>query len=115
MNTQTKRSIAALAICATLAGASLPARAESGVRVAFRDLDLSAPEGVAALYQRIERAARLVCRDSSAPWDAGRATTFERCYEAAVDDAIMAIDRPQLTALRAAKSSRAVQVGAASE
>ena len=106
MNTPCKRSAAAFAICVALAGASLPARAESGVRIRFRDLDLSSSEGIAALYQRIERGARLVCRDSSAPWDAGSVRTFQRCHEAAIEDAVATINQPRLTALHLEKSGR---------
>ena len=112
MNTSCKRSAVALAICVALAGVSLPIRADTGVRIGFRDLDLSSSAGVAALYQRIERGAKLVCRDSSAPWDAGRFTTFQRCYDVAIEDAVSTIDQPQLTALHLARSSGPVQVGA---
>jgi UrcA family protein len=115
MNTTCKRSVATLAICAALAGVSLPAQAETGVRIRFRDLDVGSSEGVAALYERIERAARLLCRDSLAPWDAGRVGTFQRCHAMAVEDAVVAINQPRLTALHLAKSGKAVQVGEASE
>jgi UrcA family protein len=120
MNTMMKRSIAALALTASFATLSLPAQAddkaaqtESNITVKFRDLDLSKPEGVATLYQRIERSARLVCTDSSSPWDAGRVATMQRCYDAAIQDAVSAINQPQLTAFHQAKTGKPVQVGAA--
>jgi UrcA family protein len=106
MSTQCNRSAAALAICVALAGVLLPAQADTGVRVKFRDLDLSSPKGIATLYQRIERAARLVCTDSSAPWDGERVTTFQRCYDAAIEDAVATIDQPMLTALHRAKNEQ---------
>jgi UrcA family protein len=119
------RSIAALVLAAALTTVllvSLPAHAdesatsaESNIKVKFRDLDLSKPEGVATLYQRIERSARLVCTDSSSPWDAGRVATMQRCYEAAIQDAVSAINRPQLTAFHQSKTGKPVQVGAASK
>jgi UrcA family protein len=120
-NTMIKRSMAALALTAAFT-VSLPALAnetatpaESSIRVKIRDLDLSKPEGVATLYQRIERSARLVCTDSSSPWDAGRVATMQRCYEAAIQDAVSAINQPQLTAFHQSKTGKPVQVGAASK
>jgi UrcA family protein len=91
MSTLNTRSIAAFALTASLTGVSLPAQAEQpkaptdsniNINLKFRDLDLSKPEGVAALYDRIERSARLVCKDTSSPWDAERVETFQRCYQA---------------------------------
>ena len=122
MNTMIKRSIAAFALTAAFTTLSLPAQAdehsvptESTITVKFRDLDLSKPDGVATLYQRIERSARLVCTDSSSPWDAGRVATMQRCYEAAIQDAVSNINQPQLTAFHQAKTGKPVQVGAASK
>ncbi len=54
--------------------------------------DLSKPEGVAALYQRIERSAWLVCKDSTSPWE----------------DAVSTVNQPQLTALHRAKTEKPV-------
>jgi UrcA family protein len=121
MNTMIKRSIGAFALSIAFTTTSLPVQAgesaatgESNIKVKFRDLDLSKPEGVAALYQRIERSARLVCTDSSSPWDAGRVETFKRCYQGAIEDAVSSINQPQLTALHQSKTTKPVQVGAAS-
>ena len=112
MSTLNTRWFAAFALTAALTGVSLPAQAD--MKVKFGDLDLSKPEGIAALYGRIERSARLVCKDSSSPWDAGRVETFQRCYQAAIQDAVATANQPQLTALHRAKTSQPVQVGAAS-
>jgi UrcA family protein len=119
MNTLIKRSMVALTFAGFVSGLALPAHAdgaasgEPNITVKFRDLDLSKPEGVATLYQRIERSARLVCTDSSSPYDAGRVATFERCYKAAIQDAVSSIDQPQLTALHRARTEKPVQVGSA--
>ncbi len=111
MNALIERSIAAFALAATFTSLTLTAQAEkpadpteSNIKVKFRDLDLSKLEGVAALYDRIERSARLVCKDSTSPWDAGRVETFQRCYEAAIQDAVSSINQPKLTALHRAKT-----------
>ena len=119
MNTLVKRSMTAFALTAALASLSLPAQAdpaassEPNITVKFRDLDLTKAEGVATLYQRIERSARLVCTDSSSPYDAGRVETFQRCYQAAIQDAVASINQPTLTALHRAKTEKPVQVGSA--
>ena len=119
MNTLIKRSMAALAFAGLVSALSLPAQAdeavpsEPNIKVKFRDLDLSKPEGAAALYQRIERSAHLVCKDSSSPYDASRVETFERCKQAAIQDAVASINQPQLTALHRAKTEKPVQVGSA--
>jgi UrcA family protein len=118
MSTLIKRSMVALAFAGLVSGLALPAQAdeassEPSIKVKFRDLDLSKPEGAAALYQRIERSARLVCTDSSSPYDAGRVETFKRCYEGAIQDAVASINQPQLTALHRAKTEKPVQVGSA--
>jgi UrcA family protein len=78
---------------------------ESSMRIGFADLDLSKTDDVAELYSRIKIGARLVCIDSSSPWDAKRTETIERCYSAVVDDAVAQINQPKLTALHEQKSS----------
>lgn len=115
MNTRYKRSITAFTACVVIAAATLSAPAAAEMRIMIRDLDLSTSEGIAALYQRIERGARRVCKGSAAPWDAGRVRTFQRCYASAIEDAVSTIDHPQLTALHLASSTSPVQVGAASK
>jgi len=121
MNTSIMQSIAALTFVTTLACFSTPARAdqsaepstgESSIKIEFSDLDLSQPEAAAVLYKRIEMSARLVCKDSSSPWDAGRSTTFQRCYAAGIEDAVARVNQPRLTALHREKTTP-VLVGAA--
>jgi UrcA family protein len=75
------------------------------MRIAFSDLDLSKPDDVAELYARINSAARLVCIDSSSPWDAGRIETIKRCHAAVVGDAVAQINVPKLTALHEQKGT----------
>ena len=108
MNALITKSMGALTLTATLLGASAygvagpastPAPDEPGVNVRFADLDLSKSADAAILYQRIQRAARLVCNSSAAPWD-GRATSnWQRCYNGAVEDVVLHIDRPMVTAV----------------
>ncbi len=112
MNGSTRKSIAALTLATVLTASASVALADppSGTpqepsrKVRFSDLDLSKPDGAEALYQRIQMSAHLVCTDSSAPWDAERQETYERCYKATVEDAVSRVNRPQLTALHRAKT-----------
>jgi UrcA family protein len=67
--------------------------------VRFADLDLAKPQDVAALYRRIRSAARLVCNTASAPWDVSQARNWTRCFNSAVETAVLGVDRPALTAL----------------
>jgi UrcA family protein len=72
--------------------------AAPSIKVSFADLDLNKTAGVDALYKRIQRAARMVCRDSTSPFDIGRARKFRKCYEAAIDTAVTDVRSPLLTA-----------------
>ncbi|HEY4645688.1 MAG TPA: UrcA family protein [Steroidobacteraceae bacterium] len=122
MNTSIKQSIAALTFVTALACFSTAAQAdqsaatsgESSAKIDFSDLDFSQPDAAAILYSRIEMSARLVCKDSSSPWDAGRSTTFQRCYTTVIEDAVARVNRPQLTALHREKT-KPVLVGAATK
>lgn len=63
--------------------------------VRFADLNLAAAKDVAELYRRIEYAARKVCMEHT--------RDREECARRAVSNAVMKIDRPQLTAFHRTK------------
>jgi len=81
-------------------GAASAARAEAApsVTVSYRDLDLSQPADVRTLYRRLERAASNVCGPviESGMWEH---TAWNRCYQQALDSAVMQIRSPELLAL----------------
>jgi UrcA family protein len=62
--------------------------------VKFADLNVSKPEGAAALYARIQRAAREVCH----PLEARdfRSNAHAACVHKAIADAVAKVDRPAL-------------------
>jgi UrcA family protein len=63
--------------------------------VKFADLKISSPEGAAALYVRIQRAARKVCL----PLDGRELSSKARmdaCKHKAIADAIATVDQPEL-------------------
>jgi UrcA family protein len=114
MKTSIGQTITALALTASFFGASSmaladqpapPKSSEPAIRIGFRDLDLSKANDVAELYARLKNAARLVCVDSSSPWDARRTESIKRCYSAVVDDAVAQINQPKLTALHQQKNA----------
>ena len=94
MNTLTNKSLATLTLTVltslslqVIAAEPAPNPADySSIKISFHDLDFNNSEAVAALYRRIQTSARIVCIDSSSPWDASRQETLERCYTAAVED-----------------------------
>jgi UrcA family protein len=97
----------ALLTAAALAGLSTGTRADDQVHaapsraVAYADLDLNAPGGMKTLYQRIQGAARAVCRPPDPFfYSAGRRAQAE-CYRLTVAHTVASIDRPMLTTLHA--------------
>ncbi len=62
--------------------------------VSFADLNVSNPEGAAALYARIERAAREVCRPLEERYF--KSAAHDACVHKAIADAVAKIDRPAL-------------------
>jgi UrcA family protein len=97
-------SLACLA-CTTEAPAAGPGQVSTTVR--FHDLDLSTIDGATALYNRIRRAANLVCSDTGT---AGLASYMEwrSCYQTAIADAVTKVNSPLLTAVSQGKSRDAL-------
>jgi UrcA family protein len=105
MNNAKIRSIYAAAIGAALAlgfgtaGASEETEfVRDGVSnyvVRFPDLDLSKVEGAAALYSRLNHAARVVCAPVQRPDIAGK-TQYRLCLQQAVANAVASINRPMV-------------------
>jgi UrcA family protein len=64
------------------------------ITVKFSDLKVSTPQGAAALYGRIERAAREVCR----PLEERnfRSKAHESCLHQAITDAVAKVGQPAL-------------------
>ena len=95
-----KQSTAWLALI-TLASAAASANPHDteevrSEKVNFADLNLNTLAGVNVLYDRISRAARLVC----APADEARHHgEFTKCYQTAIDAAIAKVNNPLLSAV----------------
>jgi len=91
---------------ATTGARSIPQGGTAGeprsVRIAYHDLDLATPEGIAALYVRIRRAAVEVC-DAGRPLTGTRVTRPETdaCIRRSVGATVRQIGIPGLAALDA--------------
>src|SRR5215831_14124185 len=77
--------------------ATLPAQAseERRVIVQYGDLNLSRPEGVQVLYQRIQRAANQVCVTFDSRFLENHAL-FDSCRRGAVENAVAQVASPEL-------------------
>ena len=75
------------------------------VTVSYSRADLAQPEGVAALYVRLEQAAKTVCHERGVR-DWMVYPPFRRCYERAIDGAVELVNSPELTALRRSKTQQ---------
>jgi UrcA family protein len=81
-----------------------PLTPETATTVRADDLDLTKPEDVQSLYERIRGAARSLCEvEHSAPWDIKRSKHKRECFEQAVDRAVARTNEPALTALHRAE------------
>jgi UrcA family protein len=79
------------------AGSALAANAPDMI-VTYQDLNLANQADVRVLYGRLKAAAGDVCGNVPAQ-ELQRHRAFERCYRAALEDAVMKIDVPQLQAM----------------
>jgi UrcA family protein len=96
------------------AGSCLPTFAEDELPtkpVHYADLNLKSPEGIAALYRRIERAAVEVCDMPQGTRQLRIESEIKACRNDATDRAIVSAGLPRLNALHLAKTGRNVGTG----
>ncbi|MEO0462823.1 MAG: UrcA family protein [Pseudomonadota bacterium] len=100
--------IALAAIAAPVAAVATPADTTVTVKVAFDDLDVTTPEGRAALEARIDAKTRSACTiDAASRYAYGRPVIDEVCMAEARAKALATADR-----IAAAKSRNGSQVAA---
>ena len=87
--------------------AELPSRL-----VKYSDLDLSQPAAVAALYGRIDFAARSVC-DVNGGYGLANAARFRQCVNGSIARAVAEVHAPLLTAYHLARTNRQIVAPAA--
>lgn len=108
MNTMTKMLTAGLAFLVVGLASTNAMAADSGtprMTVKYSGLNLSSEAGAEALYSRIQQAAFNVCggRDSSLPWSS---ITRSKCYQTAIDNAVLQVNAPLLTAVHQDSTTR---------
>jgi len=93
--------------CAVPAAASpsLPGGNVDHITIRFYDLNLDQPAGVATLYRRIKFAAQEVCGDPKPPGTVVVSSRWRDCVAASVDRAVVAVDRPSVTAYHLAHTA----------
>lgn len=99
MNTIIRHVLTASIVATLVTGFAVPVNATQGsdarkITVKFADLDISTPEGAAALYSRIRTAARNVCPQPDDPW-----RTSDSCVHEAIADAVTKVNQPMLFAV----------------
>jgi UrcA family protein len=101
-----------LGLAATIATVdSAQAAPAPTVTVSYRDLDLSRPTDVQALYRRLQHAAAEVC----GPVPEGelpRYLAWQRCYHIALDSAVLGVRSPELLAIYRASPDGGAAAGA---
>jgi UrcA family protein len=90
---------AALCTCLFTYGASAEEPKAVSVTVSFGDLDLSKAAGAQTLYKRIKAAARRACGSIDGYTYMKPQSSWRKCYQSAIADAVARVDRPSLTAL----------------
>ncbi|MBS0393659.1 MAG: UrcA family protein [Proteobacteria bacterium] len=86
----------------TAAPARTPAPEAQSIRISYRDLDVTTPQGVAALYLRVRHAAEDVCGARQAPTGTRLlAASTDACVRSTVRAAVHQIGVPGLAALEA--------------
>lgn len=83
----------------TAGAASYPPDVKSGRLVWFPDLDLSKREDAKVLHQRIDRAARVICRAEFDIRSVSMHAAFKACVAKAIDIAVGRVGDVNLTAV----------------
>jgi UrcA family protein len=96
-------------LLALLSGASLAATATTPLTtVKYADLNLTTSAGLAALYQRIERAAVEVCELPQGTRQLKLESELKACRAKAIDRAVGQTNLPKLSAMHFARTGRQV-------
>ena len=108
-----RRSVVVLgfAVWSTLAMASTEAQVPTKT-VSYGDLNLASPQGAAALYWRITRAAQEVCGPAKQAGSHFPRPGFRECVQRAIAEAVAKVDRPELSAYHAQKEHHMAMVAA---
>ena len=76
------------------------------VTVSYSDVAFGNTAGAADVYRKLKLAARKVCGVDFGSKDLAQIAAARACYEEALNNAVMKIDRPTLTALHTSSARR---------
>jgi UrcA family protein len=88
-----------LGLGAAMAASEAHADEPAAVVVSYQDLDLSRDADARTLYRRLEHAAARACDTAPAAIDLARHQAWMRCYDAALDSAVLQVRAPELVAI----------------
>ena len=90
--------VATPALAATSPFAGQPTDTQQVV-VRYKSFYVNSVWGAEALYRRLSQAASQVCADGDDPVSLATSRSFQRCRQAAIEEAVAKVDRPRLTAV----------------
>jgi UrcA family protein len=80
------------------------------IKVAYAGLDVSQPMGAQLLYRRLQQAAQGVCGQLD-PIDVGAYVRWQRCYDGALQRAVLQVNAPELLAVYRSEADRGRSAG----
>jgi UrcA family protein len=80
------------------------------IKVAYAGLDVSQPVGAQLLYRRLQQAAQGVCGRLD-PIDVGAYVRWQRCYDGALQRAVLQVNAPELLAVYRSDANRGGSAG----
>lgn len=98
-------ALSACVLAPALTHAATKAPAASAVTVRYADLDLGSEAGSAALYARLQSAARAVCGTSDIR-DLGQFAAVQACQKVAIAHAVHEVHSTQLAAVFAKRAGQ---------
>lgn len=104
-------AVLSLAVWSTLAMVSTEAQVPTKT-VSYRDLNLTNPQGTAALYRRITGAAQEVCGPAERTGSLLPRPGYRECVQRAIAEAVAKVDSPELSAYHAEREHHMAMVAA---
>jgi UrcA family protein len=101
----TSIGLALLCSAAVMASGAIARTTTESMNVRYVAADLNTPDGAEKLYQRIRRAARLVCHEPNVR-ELDEYRLYQQCFDRAVDDAVAKVNSRALTALHRSRTQQ---------
>jgi UrcA family protein len=106
----TSIGVALLCTAAVMAtGANAGATTDS-VSVSYVTADVATAEGAQALYEHIQRAAKIACHEPNIR-ELDQYRLYQKCFDRAMDAAVAKVDSSALTALHRNRTQRSNRLG----